>query len=173
MKNWMVMMNSIHDMNVVEGEEDESLDPNQFKSHSSGRGAGSGHVGAPVNTWPEVYKEPLHWRNLSVRADATMPFGRRVVERGVKKTDPSSAYLRYQLSTEILEKLKKPEGERDLDMSDPVVRVVSETIAPEVTADKPLSTGTEQQPFTPVKVLGDKDFVAFNPMVRRMNNLNI
>jgi len=151
-KDWMVLLNSIHDV---------SIEPSKVHDDDD-----------EAQSWPEHWNPPVAWSELVVKTSCSIPFGRAAVGMNglTKVRENSRAYGRYELSNNILDILRNPTKKGSLDMSDPVVRAVQETLLVDpLESDKPLCASSQPK-VEPTggldRVLPEKDFVAFNPMVK-------
>lgn len=149
-KDWMILLNSIHDV---------QLNPSKTENKDE------------VYHWPQPWIAPDGWEKIQLATSSSFPLGRA---GGVKvkpsRVEKSSAFERYELSNHILDILRNPHKKDSLDMDDPLVRVVRETLLADTSEkDKPLCTASENKATITNenvdKVLPEKDFVAFNPMV--------
>ncbi len=103
--------------------------------------------------WPKPFSPPA--TQPSLLPEPALALGRRkALPRPITPSPPSAPFHRYLLSMDILQKLQLPAAERGLDMADPLVRVVQESIAPSAKDElKLLSAQTTPLPLQPLKLL--------------------
>jgi len=174
-------MNSVHDVTLQE-----------VSKRSSGKSkekvARSNSVDAPNdeeepqediedNVWPKplnelkepnirVLKKPSMFFNHKVnfhKPNKTMEAGSQQTRFAPKFEASAAPFDRYQLSNEIMELLKDPKAKEVLDMENPIVRAVYETVfldpAEELEDDK------DEVPQVVEKVFTEGEFIPFNPLV--------
>lgn len=188
LKNWVVMLNSIHDVNISElmelGEDEENIKRfNEFENIRGGEGDNSTNRQRSRMSWSEPFNiDTIDMSGIKLKTTPSSKiFARQYTTSNnsvdnkvpINKNGASSAYERYQLSNEIIEMLKDPKKKEQLDLEDPLVRVVYDTLVADPEENRKLMDPNEDEGAkeTPVgKILPDSDFVPFNPMVQIFKN---
>lgn len=174
-------MNSVHDVNPedISQIKDESADMDMNEECASEEQQVVAEHSLQHTEWPQPLKEPgfLHssvlqfhnpsiFFNTKIRSKKSFSSTEKVDTEGSGYSMDTAAtpFDRYLLSKEIMELLSNPVKKEILDMENPVVKAVYETVFCDPTefgnSDKDRSEPVELE-----KVFTEGEFIPFNPLV--------
>lgn len=176
LKNWVVVVNSIHDLAPVDASEssktniyeDEEVTTSQPTENSS-------------ETWPQPWVDSGEWKLIVRTKPLSWNFGRRVAQK-FQESSPSSSqtssnrlfdpdslstpYGRYEASKKIVNIMKDPKKVDNLDLEDPLVKAVYDAVTV-VDESELINEEMDEAPAPELsRVLDEGEFIPFNPLVR-------
>lgn len=153
--DWMLVMDSVHD--VETSESDITLEgPNGVTVSRSEK-----------DWWARVDKSDIQIKDGSkIHFGGSVSVSRRK-SMTLKASNRITPYSRYKLTHEIIRNLKDPNKQSEMDLENPVIKSVVETILVDPTEEKEAEAAPEpSRPIRrPTAFDNDKEFVPFNPMV--------
>jgi hypothetical protein len=183
-------MNSVHDVDldeiaevseptsVTNDEEDEEQeeDAEMNSSHDQKE-----QHAQQLQEWPLPLNEPRSDTPLAQIFKPTIFFNKKIklIDKSSIKSIKKDEYLtdaastpfdRYQLSNEIIQLLSDPIKKEALDMENPVVKAIYETVFCDP-SELDQRTYEDEKPHVLEKVFTEGEFIPFNPLVR-LYNLN-
>jgi hypothetical protein len=184
LKDWVVLLNSVHDVSLSEvskGKPDQetisSLDSVE-DNLSDGDQNDLEPTQAPETTiWPQPLKEPTK-KHAAIKVlkkpsiffnhkvSIRKPLTRTILDESSSKPKYEAAatpFERYQLSKEILDMMKDPKKKEALDMENPIVKAVYETVFCDPAEEIEVERDEKHQVLE--KVLAEGEFIPFNPLV--------
>ncbi|ODM99195.1 Exosome component 10 [Orchesella cincta] len=174
LKNWVIAVNSIHDVNPVESSEVNTIAVCDNDDDISSKPP---HDAANTVSWPQPWVDPGGWKSLVRNDGASLKFNNKVSFMryrnvptksselyGVTVSDSlTTPYGRYEISKNIMEILKDPKKQGQVDMQDPLVKAVYEAVL--VDEEDTVEDYQEELPKKKLsEVLNSGDFVPFNPL---------
>lgn len=172
-KNWLILVNSIHDLAPIDATETNAT-TDAFEDEED----------LPItqsvqSSWPQAWTDPGNWCDMIATQLPKCQFGRRSNCRKTLSIGSSPAkthskydeenlstpFGRYSASKKIVDLLKDPNMQKDLDLSDPIIKSVYEAVnvIDESEIIKDIVEDTPRQELS--RVLDEGDFIPFNPLV--------
>ncbi|CAL8095562.1 unnamed protein product [Orchesella dallaii] len=174
LKNWVIAVNSIHDVNPIESSETINVatcDNDDDISIKPARDA------AVAVSWPQPWTDPGEWKSLIRNDTSSLKFNKKVSfmrYRNAPTKSPqlygvtvseslTTPYGRYEISKNIMDILKDPKKQGQVDMQDPLVKAVYEAVL--VEEEDNVQEYEEELPEKKLaQVLNSGEFVPFNPL---------